>query len=183
MVKKADLRGMLVAFVLVGALVTTLCANQVHAGSFPASTQRPVAEVSQRVETDRLEVRVYQGKQLVRLGRFMELFIVTPLDGRPQTIENLVGRTVAIVPSEKRPDRWEVYVLRSVASLGHQGLLEAFYEPAQQHVRIRTDKTQMLVENIFKVNQVFVSSGRRPVELKLDGQVIRLKPGDALLVL
>lgn len=179
MVKKTDLRSMLIAFVLIEILATTLRASQAPEGSFPSSTQGPVAEVNQRVETDRLEVRVYQGKQLVQLGRFMELFIITPLGGRRQAIENLVGRSVAIVPSGKRPDRWEVYVLRSVAFLGrHQGrLLEAIYDPAQGEM------AQMLADNVFRVKQVFVSSRRRPVELKLDGQVIQLKPGDALLVL
>jgi hypothetical protein len=41
----------------------------------------------------------------------------------------------------------------------------------------------MLADNVFVVKKVFISSQRSPVELKLDGQVIRLKQGDALLVL
>jgi hypothetical protein len=40
-----------------------------------------------------------------------------------------------------------------------------------------------LPETIFKIKQVFVSTRQRPVEIKLDGQVIYLKSGDALVVL
>jgi hypothetical protein len=152
-------------------------------GASTSSTSSLVAEVNQRIETDRLQVRVYQGKQLVQLARFTELFVVTPLGERSQTIESLVGSSVAIVRSAKRRDRWEVYVLRSVAAFGRQGrLLEGFYEPAQQHVPIGSGE-DILAENIFKIKQVFVSSRRRPVEIKLDGQVIYLKSGDALVVL
>ena len=116
------------------------------------------------------------------MGSFLELFIVTPAGG--QTIENLAGRSVAIVPAGKRRDRWEIYLLPPEASLGHQTrLVEASYDPAQG------DTVQMLPENTFKVKQVFVSSRRRPVEIKLDGHgesdvyLFQLKSGDALLVL
>jgi len=171
----------LIGLVSIQAFPITLEAGR---GASTLSTASLVAEVNQRIETDRLQVRVYQGKQLVQLARFRELFVVTPLGGRTQTIESLVGRSVAIVPSAKRPDRWEVHVLRTVAVLGRQGrLLEGFYEPAQQPLRIGTGQELMLAENIFKVKQVFVSSRRRPVEIRLDGQVICLKSGDALVVL
>ena len=171
----------LIGLVSIQAFPLALEADQ---GASTSSTASLVAEVSQRIETDRLEVRVYQGKQLVKLARFMELFVVTPRGGRTQAVESLVGRSVAIVPSAKRPDRWEVHVLRTLAVLGRPGRLrEGFYEPARQHVRIRSGQEQMLAENIFKVKQVFVSSRRRPVEIRLDGQVIYLKAGDALVVL
>ena len=171
----------LIGLVSIQAFPMTLETGQ---GASTSSTSILVAEVNQRIETDRLQVRVYQGKQLVQLARFTELFVVTPLGGGSQTIESLIGSSVAIVRSAKRRDRWEVYVLRSVAVLGRQGrLLEGFYEPVQQHVPIRIGQELMLAENVFKVKQVFVSSRRRPVEIKLDGQVIYLKSGDALVVL
>jgi hypothetical protein len=129
-------------------------------------------------------VRVYQGKQLVQLAHFTELFVVTPLGGRSQTFESLVGRSVAIVRSAKRRDLWEVYVLSTEAIFGRQGrLLEGFYEPVQQHVPLKFGQELTLPENIFKIKQVFISSRQHPVEIKLDEQIIYLKLGDALVVL
>ena len=133
------------------------------------------------------------GKQRLYLWTFTfkELLAVTPLVGARRTIENLVGKSVAVVSSVKRPDRWEVYILPSAASLSHNDgrRLEVSYNPAQQR-RTRSGNTsqetltgQMLADNVFVVKKVFISSQRSPVELKLDGQVIRLKQGDALLVL
>ena len=171
----------LIGLVSIQAFPTTLETGQVAS---TLSTSGFVAEVNQRIETDRLQVRVYQGKQLVQLERFTDLFVVTPLAGRSQMIESLVGRSVAIVRSAKRRDIWQVYVLSSVAVFGRQGrLLEGFYEPAQQHFRTRVPQEPLLAENIFKVKQVFVSSRRRPVEIELDAKVIDLKSGDALVVL
>jgi|GEM_PF-3052261 len=172
----------LIGLVSIQAFPTTLETGQVAS---TLSTSGFVAEVNQRIETDRLQVRVYQGKQLVQLERFTDLFVVTPLAGRSQMIESLVGRSVAIVRSAKRRDIWQVYVLSSVAVFGRQGrLLEGFYEPVQQHVPTRMYQNPLtLPENIFKIKQVFVSTRQRPVEIKLDGQVIYLKSGDALVVL
>ena len=171
----------LIGLFSIQAFPITLKAGQ---GAATSSTASLVAEVNQRIETDRFQVRVYQGKQLVQLARFRELFVVTPLGGRTQTIESLVGRSVAIVPSKERLDRWEVHVLHAAADLGRQGrLLEGFYEPAQQHIRTRIPPEPLLAGNIFEVKQVLVSSRRRPVEIRLDGQVIDLKSGDALVVL
>ncbi len=189
MVKKIYAWASVLLLVSIQTLPMTLQAGQASESS-ASSTSSLVAEVSQRIEPDRLEVRVSQGKQVVQLGSFLELWIVTPLGGQSQTIENLAGKSVAIVPSEKRRDRWEVYVVRSVASLGRQGrFLEAIYKPAQERVRIRTVQEQMLAESTVKVKQVLVSSRRRLVEIKLDGHsesdfyLFQLKSGDALLVL
>ena len=148
---------LIVGLILFPAFPTALRAGQAS----PASTASLIAEVRQRVETDRLEVRVYQRKKPVQLAGFMELFVVTPLPGPPKTLENLAQKSVAIFRSEKRPDRWEVH----------------------QDVWIGTGHEQTLAGNVFKVKQVFISSARSPVELRLDGQTIRLEPGDALLVL
>jgi len=91
----------------------------------------------------------------------MELYVVTPLPGSPSPIENLAKRSVAIVRSEKKPDRWEVY----------------------EDVWAGTGKEMTLADNVFKVKQVFISSPQSPIELRLDEKMIGLKPGDALLVL
>jgi hypothetical protein len=40
-----------------------------------------------------------------------------------------------------------------------------------------------LADNIFKVRQVLLSSRKNPIEVHIDGQMHRLKPGQALLVL
>jgi hypothetical protein len=148
---------LIVGFTVFQGFPTTLRAGQAS----PVSTAGLVAEVRQRVETDRLEVRVYQRKKPVQLAGFMELFVVTPLPGPRKALENLTQKSVAIFRSEKKPDRWEVY----------------------QDVWIGTGHEQTLAGNVFKVKQVLISSARSPVELRLDGQTIRLEPGDALLVL
>jgi hypothetical protein len=41
----------------------------------------------------------------------------------------------------------------------------------------------VLADNVFKVKQVLISSSQSPIELRLDEKIIRLKPGDGLLVL
>jgi hypothetical protein len=127
----------------------------------PEATASPIAVVTQRIETDRLEIRVYRGRKLVRLTPFMELFVVTPLPGQPKTIENLANRSVAIVRSEKKSDRWEVYL----------------------DVWAGSGREMTLADNVFKVKQVFISSPQSPIELRLDEKIMGLKPGDALLVL
>jgi hypothetical protein len=150
------------AILIAGLIIIQTFPTALRAGQAPSeSTASPVAEVRQRIETDRLEVRVYQRKKLVQLAGFMELFVVTPLPGPPETMENLAKRSVAIVRSEKNHDRWEVY----------------------QDVWAGVGKELTLADNVFKVKQVFISSQRSPIELRLDGQTVRLKPGDALLVL
>jgi hypothetical protein len=138
---------------------TVLCARQAS----PEPTASLIAEVRQRIDTDRLEVRLYQGKKLVQLARFTELFIVTPLPRPSKAIEDLTNRSVAIVRSEKYPDRWEVY----------------------QDVWVGTGGAEMLTlaDNVFKVKQVVISSSQSPLELRLDEKILRIKPGDALLVL
>jgi hypothetical protein len=148
-----------------------------------ASKSGFVADVKQRVETDRFEVIVYQGKTRVQLERFVQLLVIAPLQGRTIKVENLVRRSVAIVPPDNRRTRWGVYMLSSVGFLAPRQwlVLNAFYDPAQrQH---RSGGAQELADNVFLVKQVIISSERDPVKLRLDGEVIRLKPGEALLVL
>jgi len=148
------------AILIFGSTVIQAFPTALRAGQATReSTANVIAEVRQRIETDRLEVRVYQGKKLVQLAGFMELFVVTPLPGPPKTTENLIERSVAIVRSDEKPNRWEVY----------------------QDVWAGGELT--LADNVFKVKQVFISSHWNPVEPRLDRQIVRLKPGDALLVL
>jgi len=125
------------------------------------SSAGPIAEVKQRVDTDRSEVRVYQGKKLVQLARFFELYVVTPVAGPPSKIEDLTDRSVAIFRSEKDPAQWDVY----------------------ENVWAGAGRELMLADNVFRVKQVLVSSAQDPIELRLDEKVVQLKPGDALLVL
>jgi hypothetical protein len=141
------------------ASITLLRADQASSESVP----RPIAQVKERIDTDRLEIHLYQGKKPVRLAPFMELFVITPLSKRPGVIENLTNRSVAIVQSDRKPDRWEVY--QDVWGCeGKRGSLP-------------------LADNVFKVKQVFISSPQNPIELRLDEKVVQIKPGDALLVL
>jgi hypothetical protein len=150
------------AVLILGLMIIQAFPIAMRAGQAePAPTANLVAVVTQRIETDRFEVRVYQRKKLVQLTPFTELFVVTPLPGQPKTIENLASRSVAIVRSEKKPDRWEVY----------------------EDVWAGTGKEMTLADNVFKVKQVFISSPQSPIELRLDEKMIGLKPGDALLVL
>lgn len=156
-------RAALIGFLVIQLLPLTLHANQTS----PKSPPNLIAEVRQRLETDRLEVRVYKGKELVQLADFIDLYIVTPLPDAPQMIEKLFkSKSVAIFKSEKNPARWEVY----------------------QDVWIGTgrggDARELtLADNVFKVKQVLVSTDQHPLEIRLDEKVIHIKPGDALLVL
>ncbi len=151
------------AILIFGLLTVQALPAALHAGqASPESNPNPVAHVRERIETDRFEVRVYQGKKLVQLAGFTELYVVTPLPGPPKSLETLAKRSVAIVRSEKNPDRWDVY----------------------QDVWVGTGGDALaLADNVFKVKQVFISSPQNPIALRLDEKVVQLKPGDALLVL
>jgi len=92
----------------------------------------------------------------------MELLVVTPVAQPPQALENLTNRSVAIIPSDKNPDRSEVY----------------------QDVFSSADgRVLTLAGNVFKVKQVLISSSESQLELRLDEKVVKIQPGDALLVL
>ena len=73
----------LIGLVSIQAFLMTAETDQGASTSLSSSL---VAEVDQRIETDRLQVRVYQGKRLVQLARFTELFVVTPLSGHPKRL-------------------------------------------------------------------------------------------------
>ena len=145
------------ALIISQAFLTVLQAGQAP----PSPTPGPVAQVRQRIERDRLEIRVYQGKKLVPVAPFIELCVVKPLAGSPETMENLARRSVAIVRSEKQPERWEVY----------------------QDVWAGAGRELTLADNVFMVKQVLISSPRNPIELRLDEKVVTIEPGEAILVL
>jgi hypothetical protein len=118
-----------------------------------------IATSRQRIDRDRAEVRVYRNGQPVELfTKFHELLAATPAD-RQTGLDRLVGKSVTVVPSEKRADQWDIFT-----GVGGVGEL-------------------ILAGNIFKVRQVLLSSRKNPIEVRVDGQIHRLKPGQALLVL
>jgi len=120
-----------------------------------------VATSTQRIDRDRAKVRVYRNGRLVELfSSFHELLTATPAGRQKGTALNeLVGRSVALVPSEKRADQWDIF-------RGVGGCCDL-----------------VLADNIFKVRQVLLSSRQNPIEVRIDGQILRLKPGQALLVM
>ncbi len=118
-----------------------------------------IATITTRIDRDRLEVRVYQNGQPVKLfPRFHELIVATPADHR-MGLDNVVGRSVALVPSEKGAGRSDIF-------LGVGGVDEF-----------------CLAGNIFIVKQVLLSSRKNPIEVLVDGKTQRLKPGQALLLM
>ncbi len=118
-----------------------------------------IATSTLRIDRDGAVIRVYRNGRLVELfPHFQELLVATPAD-HPVGFDTLVGRSVALVPSEKRTDRWDIY-------LGVGGVYEL-----------------TLAGNIFVVGQVFLSSRKSPIEVQAAGKIYRLKPGQALLLI
>ena len=124
-----------------------------------------VATSTERIDRDRAEIRVYRkGRQVELFPRFHELVAATPAN-HGMELDTLVGRSIALVPSEKRPEQWDVFTgVGGVSGTGRPAAL-------------------VLADNIFKVRQVLLSSRKNPIEVRVDGQIHRLKPGEALLVL
>jgi hypothetical protein len=121
-----------------------------------------VATSTQRIDRDRAEVRVYRSGQPVELfPHFHELLAATP-SGHQVGLDGLAGKSVALVPSEKRADQWDIFT-----GVGGAGGVDGL----------------VLADNIFKVRQVLLSSRKNPIEVRIDGQIHRLKPGQALLVM
>ncbi len=137
----------------------------------PAPEEAPVgpgaqaiATSTQRIDRDRAEVRVYRSGQPVELfPHFHELLTATPADHQKGIeLDGLAGRSVTLVPSEKRADQWDIFT-----GVGGAGGVDGL----------------ILADNIFKVRQVLLSSRKNPIEVRIDGQTHRLKPGQALLVM
>ena len=137
-----------------------------------------VATTTQRIDRDHLEIRVFQGGKPVELSRdFHELVTATPADHH-QALDGLAGKTVAVIPSEKR------YNAAGAAGVS-ENLLP--WRIQADHWDIFTGVggvgEQTLADNIFKVRQALLCSRKNPIEIHLNGQVYHLKPGQALLVL
>jgi len=129
--------------------------NSVPDGSQP----HRIAILTQRIDPNRLEVRVYQKGHPIKLFPQIHELIIAFRADRRKGLEHVAGSSVALVPSEKIADQWDIY-------LGVGGVGEL-----------------CLADNIFVVRQVLVSSRRNPIEVRLDGSIHRLKPGEALLVM
>jgi hypothetical protein len=125
----------------------------------PAGPQAQcIATSTQRIERDRMEIRVYRNGRPVELfSHFHELVTATPAV-RQRALDQLAGRSITLVPSEKQAEQWNVFT-----GVGVGGLV--------------------LADNIFKVRQVLLSSRKNLIEVHVDGQIHRLQPGQALLVL
>ncbi len=125
------------------------------------SIYRLIARATQRIERDRMEVRVYQSGLLLEMPRFDELVIATPVEGAT-AVDTLVRKSVALVRSERHSDEWDVYT--NVVWRGGWDELT-------------------LPDNVFIIRKVVVASRKHPVEVRVDGSLHRLKPGETLLVL
>jgi hypothetical protein len=141
-----------------------------------------IATSTQRIDRDRAEVRVYRNGQAVKLfPSFHELLTATPA-AHQMGLDGLVGRSVALVPSEKRADQWDIF-----AGVGGVGgaRVPSVTGAALWYIFTGVGGVGDLVlaGNIFKVRQVLLSSRKNPIEVRVDGQIHRLKPGQALLVL
>jgi hypothetical protein len=141
-----------------------------------------IAITTQRIDRDRAEVRVYRSGQPVELfSHFHELLAATPADHQMR-LDSLIGRTVALVPSEKQTDQWDIFT--GIGGVGMRAP-EARMKSNQWGIFTGVGGVGGLVlaDNIFKVWQVLLSSRKNPIEVRVDDQIYRLKPGQALLVL
>ncbi len=120
------------------------------------SAYRLIARATQRIERDQSEILVYRGHSPVKLPRFQELVVVRR--GSNANIEELLRKSVALVRAE-HSEEWEVYT-----DLMWRGELT-------------------LPENVFIIRQVLTSSPEHPIQLRIDGRLLQLKPGEVLLVL
>jgi len=118
-----------------------------------------IGTIAKRIGRDQMEVRVYQHGRAVELfSQFQELVTASPVDRRTD-LRQVAGKGIALVPSEKDAERWDIYI------------------------GVGGGTRSSLAGNIFVVKQVFVSSRKKPVEVHVDGEIHRLKPGQALLVM
>ena len=118
-----------------------------------------IATTTQRIDRDHVGIHVYRnGKAVDLFPHFHELVTATPAE-RQKGLDRLAGTSVTLVPSEKQAHEWDVFT-----GVGGVGEL-------------------VLAANIFKVRQVLLSSRKNPIEIHIDGQIHRLRPGQALLVL
>lgn len=158
----------LVAFALLpGPLWTAAIAQPLPASSLKADTAPSmirVATVAERIQRDRHDFRVYEANRLLSLPWFSELAVAVPVDPRLR-LDSLLGNSVGLVPSQKSMKEWDLY--SNVVGMGPTGRYAGL----------------TLAENVFRVRKVILCTHQRVVELRMDGWVYRLKPGQALIVL
>ncbi len=142
-----------------------------------------IATTTQRVDRDHAGIQVYRnGKPVELFSHFHELVTATPA-GHQTGLDKLVGTAVTLVPSEKQAEQWDVY--SGVGGVAGRPAAVPKLKPSQWDIFTGVGGTGELVlaDNIFKVHQVLLSSRKSPIEIHIDGQTHRLKPGQALLVL
>jgi hypothetical protein len=90
---------------------------------------------------------------------------------------------VTLVPSDKQADSWDVFT--GVGGVSSRRTAVSKLKAHQWDIFTGVGGTGELIlaGNIFKVHQVLLSSRKSPIEIHIDGQIRRLKPGQALLVL
>jgi len=142
-----------------------------------------IATTTQRIDRDHVGIHVYQnGKPVDLFSHFHELVTATPNE-RQKGFEKLVGTSVTLVPSEKQAEQWDVFT--GVGGVSTRSSAAPRLRSHQWDIYTGVGGTgdQVLADNIFKVHQVLLSSRHSPIEIRIDGQIHRLKPGQALLVL
>lgn len=142
-----------------------------------------IATTTQRIDRDRAEIRVYRnGKPVELFPRFHELVTATPADHQ-KALDKLVGTSVTLVPSEKQAEQWNV--ITGVGGVSGRPMITWKRIANQWDVFTGVGGVGdlILADNIFKVRQVLLSSSKNLIEIHVDGQIHRLKPGQALLVL
>jgi hypothetical protein len=142
-----------------------------------------IATTTQRINRDHVGIYVYRnGKPVDLFSHFHELVTATPND-RQKGFEKLVGTSVTLVPSEKQADQSDVF--RGVGGVSFRPTPVPKLKAHQWDIYTGVGGVGELIlaGNIFKVRQVLLSSRKNPIEIRIDGQVRRLKPGQALLVL
>jgi len=137
-----------------------------------------IATTTQRIDRDQVAIRVFQsGKPVELFAHFHELVTATPAN-RQTKLDELAGKSVTLIPSEKR---------ENVARAAGPGESLLPWRSQADHWDIFTGVggtgELTLADNIFKVRQVLLSSKKNPIEVHVDDQILRLKPGQALLVL
>ena len=90
---------------------------------------------------------------------------------------------MTLVPSDKQADSWDVFT--GVGGVSSRRTAVSKLKAHQWDIFTGVGGTGELIlaGNIFKVHQVLLSSRQSPIEIHIDGQIRRLKPGQALLVL
>jgi hypothetical protein len=142
-----------------------------------------IATTTQRVDRDHVGIQVYRnGKPVDLFPHFHELVTATPND-RQKGLDKLVGTSVTLVPSEKQTDQWDVFTGVGGVSGRRTGVPKLKAHEWNIFTGVGGTGELVLADNIFKVHQVLLSSRKNPIEVHVDGQIHRLKPGQALLVL